>query len=86
MLSDTYEVNQPDLIPDVDTKGLGRRTVRGGAVMMAAQAAKFALQLGSTAVLARLLTPKDFGLIAMVVAITGFLAAFKDLGLSMATV
>jgi PST family polysaccharide transporter len=33
-----------------------------------------------------LLTPKDFGLIAMVTAITGFIMVFKDLGLSMATV
>ena len=37
-------------------------------------------------VLARLLTPADFGLIAMVVAVTGFAALFKDAGLSMATV
>lgn len=66
-----------------DLKG---RSVRGGAVTMAAQGAKFALQLGSTAVLARLLTPADFGLIAMVTAVTGFVAMFKDAGLSMATV
>lgn len=37
-------------------------------------------------VLARLLTPQDFGLIAMVTALTGFIMIFKDLGLSMATV
>jgi PST family polysaccharide transporter len=36
--------------------------------------------------LARLLTPKDFGLIAMVTVITGFVSMFKDMGLSMATV
>lgn len=66
-----------------DLKG---RAVRGGAVTISAQVAKFALQTGSTAVLARLLTPADFGLIAMVSAITGFVAVFKDLGLSMATV
>jgi O-antigen/teichoic acid export membrane protein len=66
-----------------DLKG---RSVRGGAVTMAAQGAKFVLQLGSTAVLARLLTPADFGLVAMVTAVTGFVAMFKDAGLSMATV
>lgn len=66
-----------------DLKG---RSVRGGVVTLSAQAAKFVLQLGSTAVLARLLTPADFGLIAMVTAITGFAALFKDLGLSQATV
>ncbi|MCH7559555.1 MAG: lipopolysaccharide biosynthesis protein [Planctomycetes bacterium] len=42
--------------------------------------------MGSLAVLARLLTPGDFGLIAMVTVVTGFVALFKDMGLSMATV
>jgi PST family polysaccharide transporter len=37
-------------------------------------------------VLARLLDPKDFGLVAMVTAITGVFSLFKDAGLSMATV
>ena len=66
-----------------DLKG---RSVRGGAVTMAAQGARFFLQMGSTIVLARLLTPQDFGLIAMVTAVTGFVMMFKDMGLSMATV
>jgi len=66
-----------------DLKG---RSVRGGAVTLTSQGIKFGLQLGSTMVLARLLTPGDFGLIAMVTAITGFVAMFKDAGLSMATV
>ena len=39
-----------------------------------------------TVVLARLLTPTDFGLVAMVGAITGLGQAFADLGLSEATV
>jgi PST family polysaccharide transporter len=62
------------------------RSVRGGAMMMMAQGASFVLGLGSVAILARLLTPADFGLIAMVTAITGFVGMFKDAGLSMATV
>lgn len=66
-----------------DLKG---RSVRGGAVTLTSQAIKFVLQMGSTMVLARLLSPNDFGLIAMVTAITGFVAMFKDAGLSMATV
>ena len=66
-----------------DLKG---RSVRGGAVTMIAQGMKFFLQMGSTIVLARLLTPQDFGLIAMVTAVTGFVVMFKDMGLSMATV
>ena len=65
---------------------LRRRSVRGGVLVMASQAAQFALSLGSTAVLARILTPDDFGLMAMVAALTSFLALFLDLGLSSATV
>jgi len=42
--------------------------------------------MASMMVLARLLLPQDFGLMAMVTAITGFLAVFADLGLSMATI
>jgi len=53
---------------------------------MAAQGVRFFLRMGSTVVLARLLTPQDFGLIAMVTVITGFVMMFKDMGLSMATV
>ncbi|MHC4355115.1 MAG: lipopolysaccharide biosynthesis protein [Planctomycetota bacterium] len=62
------------------------RSVRGGAVTMLAQGVQFLLIIGSTVVLARLLTPDDFGLIVMVTAITGFVTMFKDLGLAMATV
>lgn len=66
-----------------DIKG---RSVRGGAVTIGAQAVKFILNTGSTMILARLLTPADFGLIAMVSAFTEFVNLFKDLGLSMATI
>src|SRR4029077_20998046 len=37
-------------------------------------------------ILARLLFPKDFGLVGMVTAFTGFLGLFRDAGLSMATI
>jgi PST family polysaccharide transporter len=37
-------------------------------------------------ILARLLTPRDFGLVAMVMTVTNFLRVFKDAGLSIATV
>ncbi|MGI2905522.1 lipopolysaccharide biosynthesis protein [Tolypothrix sp. VBCCA 56010] len=65
---------------------LKRRSVRGGAVTMVAQVFKFSLNLTSGVVLARLLTPQDYGLFGMVTAVTGFVSLFKDLGLSMATV
>jgi O-antigen/teichoic acid export membrane protein len=66
-----------------DIKG---RSVKGGAVTIGSQAVKFILHTGSTAILARILTPADFGLIVMVAAFTEFVNLFKDLGLSMATI
>ena len=65
---------------------LQRRSFRGGVVTLSCQAAKFLLGLTSTAALARLLRPQDFGLLAMVTSITAFVHLFKDLGLSSATV
>ena len=53
---------------------------------MAAQGAKFFLQMATTVVLARLLSPKDFGLQGMVLVLTGFLTLFRDAGLGLATV
>lgn len=44
------------------------------------------LRLGSTLILARILSPEDFGLIAMVTALTGLVEVFKDVGLGIATV
>ena len=61
-------------------------TISGGAVTMLAQGMKFFLTLLSTMVLARLLSPRDFGLVAMVTTVTSFLRVFKDAGLSIATV
>ncbi|MEO1124836.1 MAG: lipopolysaccharide biosynthesis protein [Cyanobacteria bacterium J06639_16] len=66
-----------------DLKG---RSVRGGAVTLASQGARFFLQMGSTAVLARLLSPEDYGLIGMATVFTGFIELFKHMGLSAATV
>lgn len=65
---------------------LKQRSVRGGAVTLASQGGKFVLQMGSTMILARLLTPEDFGLITMVSAIMGFVFILRDAGLSTATV
>ncbi|MBE9004341.1 lipopolysaccharide biosynthesis protein [Fortiea sp. LEGE XX443] len=62
------------------------RSVRGGAITLFAQGLKFVLNVASNIVLARLLTPGDYGLVGMVTAITGFVTIFRDLGLSMATV
>jgi len=62
------------------------RTLRDAAISLAGQACRFTLTLGSTVILARLLTPADFGLIAMVASVVGFVSLIKDGGLSLATV
>jgi len=65
---------------------LGARSARGGVVTLAAQVCKFGLSLSSGIVLARLLTPGDYGLIGMVAILVGFLGMFQYLGLSTATI
>ncbi len=65
---------------------LGSRAAKGGALVATSQILKGLIEIGATMALARLLTPEDFGLLGMVVAVTGFIAMFKDLGLSMATI
>lgn len=53
---------------------------------MAAQVAKFALQIVSLTVLARLLTPTQFGVVAMVTSVTGVAELIRDFGLSSAAI
>jgi PST family polysaccharide transporter len=65
---------------------LGGRTARGGVVTMASHGMKFAVSIVATAILARLLSPLDYGLIGMVAVATNFIVMFKDLGLATATV
>src|SRR5215207_859838 len=65
---------------------LGARAARGGLVTVTSQGFKFAAGLAATVVLARLLTPADYGLVGMVAVVTGFVGLFKDLGLSAAIV
>ena len=67
-------------------ESIGGRTARGGLVTIVAHGCKFAVGIVATAILARLLTPNDYGLIGMAAVITVFVSMFKDLGLSLATV
>jgi O-antigen/teichoic acid export membrane protein len=66
--------------------GLSQQTVRAGSFTFSAEVADFVLRMTSLAVLSRMLTPEDFGLLAMVTAITTIAEQFKDLGLTAATV
>src|SRR6266852_27232 len=60
--------------------GLGRQSVRSGAITIAARAINSAITVGYVLFLARLLTPEDYGLVAMVTAITGFAPVLVDFG------
>lgn len=77
-----------DLIPGRDSSmgDLKGTAVRSGAVTLGTQAIIFVLTIVSTMVLARLLTPSEHGLMAMVLPFTGLLLLFADLGLSTATI
>lgn len=57
---------------------------RGSAVTLASQGIRLLLMMSSTVVLARLLLPSDYGLIAMVLVVVGVADIFRDFGLSMA--
>lgn len=67
-------------------ENIGGRAVSGGFVTVGAQAAKFVLNFAAAAVLARLLSPNEFGLVGMVLGVTSLVGIFKELGLSTATV
>lgn len=65
---------------------LKSRSVSGGFSTIVGQLISFLLNISSTIFMARLLTPDDYGLVAMVTAITGFVVIFKDMGLSAAVI
>jgi len=95
MPANTHIQEPPDLLGDTRQEyfetdhlqaDLGGRTARGGAVTVASHSLKFVITIAATSVMARLLSPADYGLVGMVVFFTGFIAIFKDLGLSVATI
>lgn len=65
---------------------LKTQALHGGVARLFGQAANFVLRLGFMMVLARLLSPQDFGLVAMVTVVTGIYELFSSAGLSSATI
>jgi O-antigen/teichoic acid export membrane protein len=63
-----------------------RKTTRGGLAALTGQGTTFLLRMISLVTLARLLSPRDFGLVGMVTAVTGVLTYFQDAGLSAAAI
>ena len=65
---------------------LKKKSISGAAINMVSQMVKFALLFINQVVMARLLVPQDFGLVAMVAPVMAFVVMFADLGLSQATI
>lgn len=53
---------------------------------MISQGSSIAIQLASTVILSRLLSPNDYGVMTMVMALVSFAGLFRDLGLSSAAI
>lgn len=73
-------------VSHVDKDEVGTKARKGVKWTVLQIIARNILSLGTTAVLARLLTPEDFGLIGMVATLTALLMVFSDMGLSWATI
>ena len=61
--------------------GAGPHALRGGAISVTMQYGNAVLQIVSAIVLARLLTPEDFGLVAIIIILTSFAPSLIDFGL-----
>ena len=76
--------------PDTDTshlsKDLGRHAAKAFASVAAAQIFANVVGLGGTIILARLLGPEEFGLMAMLATAIALLAVFENFGLYFATI
>jgi polysaccharide transporter, PST family len=70
----------------VNERSLGETAVRGASMTLATQGLRILLQMATLVLLARLLTPRDFGLVAMVTAVIGVADLVRDFGLSSAAV
>ena len=92
-VSDTRDRDAPasdaqdrELRTDHLLANIGKRTLRGGILVFAAQGVKVLAQFGAVVVLARLLPPAAFGLVAMIGAIYAVLDPVREFGLSFATI
>lgn len=68
------------------SSSLARQGARGAALTLVSQAVRAALQVGSLLILARLLAPEAFGLVAMVTTVLGVAELLRDFGLSAASI
>lgn len=67
------------------SKAMGRAAAKGAAFSGLTQGTKIAVTMISTIIVARILSPADYGVIAMTTPVTGFILLFQNLGLNQAT-
>ena len=70
----------------MDPSQVERAAMRGGAITAVAQVLKALISAAGTLFLTRALSPDEFGLVGMIVAVTGITDLLKDYGLSSATI
>ena len=63
-----------------------KKSVKAGFANLLSQGMSLGITLVRAAILARLLSPEDYGVFAMVVVVASFAVIFKDLGLATATI
>lgn len=80
------DIDRGNARPDGPGHGLGASAINGAVILGGAQGVKFVTQMISTVVLARLLSPHDFGIFAMIMPLVGFVMLFQDFGLSQAVI
>lgn len=92
IVSESMTLGSPDADPIIATppiqsaRKFGDGPVSGAAVMIAGRIAGFIATFFALAIVARILTPADYGLVAMVTSATAFFSLFADFGLSLVTV
>jgi PST family polysaccharide transporter len=77
---------QSEFEASMDMDGLKHASIRGSMATGLAQAIKMISQFVSQIVLARLLFPQDFGLVAMIFPVLALIQIFGDLGLAQAII
>jgi polysaccharide transporter, PST family len=73
-------------VPDGDLHALKRRSVHGSAATFVGQGCRFLLKFAAQILIARLLLPADYGLVAMVAPILALTYLFGELGLGQAVI
>lgn len=78
--------NEAALNPVAGSGSLSAKAARGSTIALGSHGLFLTFQIAQLAILSRMLTPDDFGVVGMAVAVTGFIRLFQDMGLTSATI